>query len=133
LEEKVLHYMRRGAITCTIDTRIMEVAQIMVYNRIRYCVVLNNNHEVEGIISARSILRAFGRDLTEINAGDILLPYTITITPENSLKDAIELMRKKHIEHLVVVSSRPGSRAVYGILSAADIVRRMAISQRGNL
>jgi len=118
--------MRRGAITCGMDNKVKEVAQIMVVNKIGYCVVLNENHEVEGIISSRSILKAFGRDLDEITAADILLPYTITITPNHSLEDAIELMRQKKIEHLVVVSDRPGSKAVLGILNAGDIVTRLA-------
>jgi len=126
MEQKVLQRMRRGAITCTENTSIREVAQIMVVNRTRYCVVVNDRNEVTGIISARSILKAFGKDLDKTKARDILLPYTITITPMSSLNAAIELMAKRKIEHLVVVSDRPGSRAVLGILSAADLVRHMA-------
>ena len=126
MEQKVMQRMRRGALTCVEDTSIREVAQIMVVNRSRYCVVVNDQHEVEGIISARSILKAFGRDPDKTKARDILLPYTITITPSSSLEEAIELMARKRIEHLVVVSHRPGSKAVFGILSAADIVRQMA-------
>ncbi len=126
MEEKVMQRMRRGALTCAEDTSIREVAQIMVVNRSRYCVVVNGQHEVQGIISARSILKAFGKDLDKTKARDILLPYTITITPSSSLQEAIELMARRRIEHLVVVSDRPGSKAVFGVLSAADIVRQMA-------
>jgi len=126
VEEKVMQRMRRGALTCTEHTTIREVSQIMVVNRTRYCVVVNDRHEVIGIISARSILKAFGTDLDKTRARDILLPYTVTITPNSALADAIELMVSKKIEHLVVVSDRPGSKAVFGILSAADIVRHMA-------
>lgn len=128
MEEKVINLMRRGAITAGENTSVREVAQIMVVNRIRYCVIVNNAHEVLGIISARSILKAFGEDLDTLKAKDILLPYTITITPNSSLKDAIELMKKRKIEHLIVVSDKPGSKAVFGILHAADVVARMANS-----
>jgi osmoprotectant transport system ATP-binding protein len=126
VEEKVMQRMRRGALTCTENTTIREVSQIMVVNRTRYCVVVNDRHEVTGIISARSILKAFGADLDKTRARDILLPYTVTITPNSSLANAIELMVSKKIEHLVVVSDRPGSKAAFGILSAADLVRHMA-------
>jgi len=34
------------------ETTLHFVAQIMVVNRIRYCVVLNNNREVVGLISS---------------------------------------------------------------------------------
>ena len=128
MEEMVLNSMRRGAITCSEDTSIREVAQIMISNRIRYCVILDKKHELTGIISARSIMKAFGMDIEITEAKDIMLPYTITINPHSPLKEAIEFMLKKHIEHLIVVSNRPGKKTVYGILSAADIVRRMARS-----
>jgi CBS domain-containing protein len=118
--------MKRGAVTCQENTSIKDVAQIMVYNRIRYCVVLDKNHDVAGIISARSILKACGRDLDTTLASDILMPYTITIYPHHSLADAIELMITRRIEHVVVISNRPGKKSVYGILSAADLVRKMA-------
>ncbi|NSW86968.1 MAG: CBS domain-containing protein [Syntrophobacteraceae bacterium] len=128
MAEKVMHLMRRGAITCAEDTTIQEVAQIMVVNSIRYCVVINGRNEVQGIISARSILKAYGRNLNATRAKDILLPYTVTITPSSSLNEAVELMSKKRIEHLIVVSDRPGSKAILGLLHAEDIVNRMAMA-----
>jgi CBS domain-containing protein len=125
MEDKVMKLMRRGAITAGEDFTVREVAQIMVINRIRYCVIVNRAHEVMGIISARSILKAFGEDLDRLKVRDILLPYTITITPSHPLKEAIGLMKKKKIEHLIVVSDRPGSKAVLGMLTAGDIVTHM--------
>ena len=126
MEEKVLRLMRKGAITCGEETSVREVAQIMVVNSTHYCVVINHNHEVIGIISSRSILKAFDRDLEQITARDILVPYTFTITPSTPLKEAIQLMDKRKIEHLIVVSDRPGSKAILGLLHVEDIVDRMA-------
>jgi len=127
MEHKVMKLMRRGAITCTQDTSIQEVAQIMVVNKIRYCVVVDEKHEVKGIISARSMLRAFGKDLEKTRAKDILLPYSVTITPNSLLKEAADLMSKKRIGHLIVVSDRPGSgRVILGLLHAEDVVANMA-------
>ena len=51
--------MRHGAITCDASTTVKEVAQIMVVNRIRYVVVVDEHNAVRGIISARSILKAW--------------------------------------------------------------------------
>jgi predicted transcriptional regulator len=126
MEEKVRHLMRRGAITCTEETTLQEVAQIMVVNSIRYCVVINQKHEVVGIISTRSLLKGFQRDMARTTAKDILLPYTFTITPSSSLKEAIALMSQRKIEHLIVVSDRPGSKAILGLLHAEDIISKMA-------
>lgn len=131
MDESVLGLMQRGAITCTEGQSIREVAQIMVVNRLRYCVVVGSSNDVKGIISARSILMALGRNLARTKARDILLPYTITVTPATPLADAIALMHRKRIEHLIVVSDKPGSQAVLGILSAGDIVQRMARQGKG--
>ena len=125
MEEKVMRFMRNGAITCSEDTSIREVAQIMAVNSTHYCVVINQGHEVLGIISARSILKAFGRQLDQTSVQNILLPYIFTITPNTPLKEAIRLMDKHKIEHLIVVSDRPGSKAVLGLLHVEDIVDKM--------
>ncbi|MBZ0157983.1 MAG: CBS domain-containing protein [Alphaproteobacteria bacterium] len=131
MEEKVRSIMRRGAITCSETTSVRDVAQIMIVNRSRYCVVINREHEVTGIISADSILRAFGKDPDTTTAADILLPHSIITTPVTPLREAIDVMSRKRIEHLIVVSDRPGSKAVLGIVFSSDIVRRMAEGKGG--
>ena len=127
MKNKVMHLMRRGAVTCLEEATVREVAQIMVVNDIRYCVVINAKHEVKGIISARSILKAYGQDLDSISARDILLPHTETIGPSCDLREAVDIMSRKKIEHLIVVPDRPGSRAILGLLCARDIVDHMAL------
>jgi len=130
MEEKVMRLMRKGTITCSEETSIREVAQIMMVNSTHYCVVINRNREVTGIISSRSILKAFDRDLDQTRARDILAPYTFTITPSTLLKEAIQLMDKRKIEHLIVVSDRPGSKAILGLLHVEDIVDQMARGEK---
>jgi predicted transcriptional regulator len=125
MEAKVSNLMRRGAITCTDDSTVREVAQVMVLNRIGYCVVLDPKHEVVGIVSLRSILDAFDSDLDKKKAKDVLAPNIPMITPKTSLKEAIGIMNKNREEQLVVISDRPGSKAVLGLLRAKDIIRSM--------
>lgn len=126
MDDKVRNLMRRGAITCGENTSIRDVAQIMIVNRTRYCIVVNARHEVVGIISADSMLRAFGRDLDGTHARDILMLHSVTVTPSTPLDDAITLMSKKRIEHLIVTNDFPGSKAVLGIVYSADIIKKMA-------
>ncbi len=126
VEENVRRLMRAGAITCGASASIREVAQILAVNSSHYCVVTNQSHEVLGIISARSILRAFDRDLDKTTAQDILFPHTFTITPNSTLKEAIRLMDRRKIEHLIVTSDREGSGAVVGLLHVEDIIAKMA-------
>jgi predicted transcriptional regulator len=126
MAELVRDLMRHGAVTCSLETPIKEVAQIMVMNRARYVVVTDEHNAVAGIISARSILKAWGKDLKKTKAKDILLPYTVTTTPETPLAEAIKTMQRRRIQHLVIVSERPPHKRVVGILSASDLVRHMA-------
>ena len=126
MEEIVRRLMRTGSITCSASDSVRKVAQILAVNSTHYCVVTNQSHEVLGIISARSILRAFGKDLDKTTAQDILLPHTFTITPNSTLREAIRLMDRRKIEHLIVTSDREGSKAVVGLLHIEDIIAKMA-------
>jgi signal-transduction protein with cAMP-binding, CBS, and nucleotidyltransferase domain len=125
MQGKVMNLMRKGAISCGEETSIREVAQILAVNSTRYCVVINKEREVLGVISARSILKAFGKDLDHTAAKDILLPHTYTISPNSPLSEAIQLMGRRKIEHVVVTSDRPGSKAVLGVLHIEDIISTM--------
>jgi len=128
MAELVKDLMRHGAVTCSLDTSVKEIAQIMVLNRIRYVVVTDDHGAVSGIISARSLLKAWGKDLDKTAAHDILLPYTVTTTPETPLSEAIRMMQKMRIQHLVIVSEKPPHKRVVGILAAVDLVRYMGRS-----
>ncbi len=132
MQKKVMNLMKKGAISCGEETSIKEVAQILAVNSTRYCVVTNKEHEVLGIISARSILKAFGKDLDETLAKEILLPHTYTISPNMPLSEAIRLMDRRKIEHVIVTSDRPGSKAVLGMLHIEDVIDAMVREEGSN-
>lgn len=121
----VRDYMHRGVITCHLDTPVKEIARIMDANNIRSVVVTDDRGEVWGIVSLISILKAWGKDLEKLTAEDILQPYTVTISPESPIEEAVELLKKKRIEHLVIVHPGVVRRAV-GILTTFDIIQHMA-------
>jgi len=132
-EKYVRQFMRRGAITCNEETSLRDIAQIMVVNQVRYCVVINKAHEVMGMISADSIIDAYGSNLDERKARDILTRGDIiTKTVNSPLREAIDIMSKNRTEHLVVLSDRLGSKAVLGILFAGDIIAAMAQRRRSD-
>ena len=126
-EERVAQCIRRGAVTCSEGTSLIFVAQIMVVNRIRYCVVINKNHEILGLISADMMINAFDQKFDQRTAADIVSrDDMLTVTSSTPLREAIDLMSQHRVEHIIVVSDRPGSRAVIGIIAASDIVAKMA-------
>jgi CBS domain-containing protein len=132
MQERVMNLMKKGVISCGEETSIKEVAQILAVNSTRYCVVTNKEHEVLGIISARSILKAFGKDLDDTSAKEILLPHPYTISPNMPLSEAIRLMDRRKIEHVIVTSDRPGSKAVLGMLHIEDVISAMVEEEGSN-
>jgi len=132
MQKRVMNLMKKGAISCGEETSIKEVAQILAVNSTRYCVVTNKEHEVLGIISARSILKAFGKDLDDTSAKEILLPHTYTISPNMPLSEAIRLMDRRKIEHVIITSDRPGSKAVLGMLHIEDVIADMVREEGSN-
>ena len=132
MQQRVMNLMKKGVISCGEETSIKEVAQILAVNSTRYCVVTNKEHEVLGIISARSILKAFGKDLDDTSAKEILLPHTYTISPNMPLSEAIRLMDRRKIEHVIVTSDRPGSKAVLGMLHIEDVIASMVREEGSN-
>jgi len=80
---------------------------------------------VWGIVSLISILKAWGKDLEKLTAEDILQPYTVTVSPGSPIDDAVKLLQKKRIEHLVIVHPGVVRRAV-GILTTFDMIEQMA-------
>jgi|SRR5208283_4645330 len=132
MQKRVMNLMKKGAISCGEETSIKEVAQILAVNSTRYCVVTNKEHEVLGIISARSILKAFGKDLDDTLAKEILLPHTYTISPNMPLSEAIRLMDRRKIEHVIITSDRPGSKAVLGMLHIEDVIADMVREEGSN-
>ena len=125
---RVKDVMHRGVIVCFADRPLKEVAKVMVHNDIREVVVIDDNTEVCGMISDCLLVQAYGADLDAKVAGDVLIPHTVTISPEATLTEAVELMQNRQIRTLVIVAgeahSRPGWPA--GIISCTDIVREIA-------
>ena len=117
--------MHRGVITCDLQTSVRQVAKIMETNDVRSVVVTGDRGEVWGIVSIISILKAWGKDLDKLTAEDILQPYTTTVSGESPIEEAVKLMQKKRIEHLVIVHPGLVRRAV-GILTTFDIIEQMA-------
>lgn len=117
--------MHRGVITCHLETSVRQLAKTMEANDVRSVVVTDDRGEVWGIVSIISILKAWGKDLDDLTAEDILQPYTITVSPEAPIEEAVKLMQQKRIEHLVIVHPGVVRRAV-GILTTFDIIEHMA-------
>lgn len=104
------------------DSRMADIVDLLVQRRIGAVLVLDGGMPV-GIVSERDIVRCLavkGADVMQLVAKDVMTAPVITIRPDESLCDAMELMTDRRIRHLPVVESG----ALVGIVSIGDLVKR---------
>lgn len=115
---KVLDAMRLGVVSCPPDTTVREVARIMATYRIHSVVVTEMPEGAPlGVISDIDI--AAGAQTLEAPAGKVARTEVITVSPEDSLARAAQLMAEHDVTHLVAV--QPHSGHPVGVLSALDV------------
>src|SRR5262245_59556502 len=120
----VLDAMHRGVVTCARQTSLVTVANLMASRRIHCVAVVATMPDGEvklcGVVSDRDVLAAavsghIGDDTAEGSAAT----EVVTVTPEDRLLRAAELMDEHGLTHIVVVV--PGTATPIGMLSTLDI------------
>ena len=126
-------FMTRNVITETEDKNIQAVCKIMNENSIGSVVILkrsdsnnpnrsNNNKEIVGIITERDIVRIIAllqpSSLT-VPIREFMSKPVITLSSNNSIKDAIQTMQLKNIRTLPVVENQD----LQGIITEKDIFK----------
>jgi CBS domain-containing protein len=97
------------------------VASIMDWERVRHIPVENASHELVGLVSYRSLLRAFSRltpgaDTSEVAVSELMIRNPVTVSPDTPTIEAIKLMCDHGVACLPVVED---GRLV-GIVSERD-------------
>lgn len=123
-ELKVEEFMATDLITVHIDDPIELVAQIMDWRRIRHMPVEDNKGKLVGLITSRLLLRHFSRahelnSARNVTAGDVMVKDPITIEPDASIIEAMNLMREHRIGSLPVVKDGE----LIGIITEMDFLR----------
>jgi CBS domain-containing protein len=138
--------MTRPVITVTIDTTILEAAQLMVQHRISGLPVVDaDGMMVVGMVTEGDLLRRaetgtqrrhahwleflispgrLARDYTEANArkvGEVMTPAVVTAEPQEPLRNVVGLMERRRIKRVPIVQN---GRLV-GIVSRANLVRAL--------
>ncbi len=125
--------MHKGVIFCYPEDSVKDVARIMNDNEIRSVVVVDEMGEVWGVISVMELLPLCGKDIEDIKAEKIMRPYKIEVDPQAPVEDAIDLMKKRKFEHLVIIDPHAGPKRPVAILTSFDIVQYMSGLKTGHL
>ena len=123
---KVADAMHAEVLTCPADAPLALVAAIMAAERV-HCVVVE---EAEGdrqewaVVSDLDLVAAGAAGLSESTAGMSAASEFLTVTPDERLTRAAQIMVEHEASHLIVVD--PGSHRPLGVLSTLDVANAMA-------
>jgi CBS domain-containing protein len=120
---QVLEVMTPDPACCTADTKLAEVARMMVDHDCGEIPVVDNqtNKLPVGVVTDRDIVcRTVARDLNplELTASDCMTKPIVTVTPDMAVEECYRIMEDKRIRRIPVVDDR-GSCC--GIVALADI------------
>jgi CBS domain-containing protein/gamma-glutamyl:cysteine ligase YbdK (ATP-grasp superfamily) len=98
------------------------VADMMDWQRIRFTPVEDDRGHLEGLVSSRMILRHFrkniGRKEGETTVADIMIKDPVIIAPEQSIWEAMRMMKENRVSCLPVVKNDK----LIGIVSEGDFL-----------
>lgn len=117
---KVEQYMTTDLFTVREDESLDLVACLMEWEQIRHVPVEDGEHRLVGLISYRSLLKLMARGTwANVATSEVMTRDPITIGPDASTLQAIEVMRKGQVSCLPVVKD---DRLV-GIITERDFMK----------
>jgi CBS domain-containing protein len=121
--------MTRGVITVSINETCKHIAKLLQDNDISGVCIIGNDGKAVGVISEMDILKVIGMENWEnIMAESIMTSNLETVEPRTTLIEAANIMTKRHVHRLLVLSEGGIgiSQKPIGILCSSDIVREAA-------
>lgn len=123
---KVRELMTRNPATCTRDTRLDEVARMMVEHDCGAIPVVESNGQSgkpAGIITDRDIttrIVAQGKNPLEKTVRDAMTSSAVTVSVDEDIQECADIMEEKQLRRMIVVDE---SGNICGIVAQADIAR----------
>ena len=123
---KVRSVMTMNPACCTADTKLVDVAKVMIEHDCGEIPVVSNHEEKKlvGVITDRDICcRAVAQSLNPaaMNAKDCMTAPAITVGMDFPIEECMELMEEKKIRRVPVVDDKG---CCCGMVSIADIARQ---------
>ena len=123
---KVRSIMTMNPACCTADTKLVDVAKLMIEHDCGEIPVVNNHEEKKlvGVLTDRDICcRAVAQGLNPaaMNAKDCMTSPAYTVNMELPVESCMEIMEKKQIRRIPVTDD---NGCCCGMVSLADIARQ---------
>jgi len=111
--------MNTNVVVAKAEATIREASEVMNKYNIGSLVVVKDSG-IAGIITEHNVLEsvAAGRNPDETKIGEIMSPEVVTVAPDSTIEQAVDLMVQHSIKKLPVVE---GDKLM-GIVTASDII-----------
>lgn len=124
---QVKDVMHAGVVSCSPETSLEEVAQMMREQRISAVVVVADGVAV-GVLSQTDLVNTayvqpYLRHWRGLNARHVMNAPVIAVRPDTPLAQAIDILRKRGIHRVVVTEPSSRGECPVGILSVSDVAR----------
>jgi len=110
------------------DTIVYHALEIMVEKNVS-ALLVTENEKLTGIFSEKDCARKVilkGKSSKETRIGEIMTSNLITVSPDNSIEDCMQLMTDHFIRHLPVMDND----TLVGIISIGDVVKHIIEEQK---
>jgi len=121
--------MTRDVATVSINDNVKQIARLLSKKDISGVAVIGDEGKAVGVISEMDILKVIGIENWENKTAESIMTSNLeTVGPTSRVIDAANMMNRKHVHRLLVLSEggMGMSQKPIGILSASDIVREAA-------
>ena len=120
MAQKIRDVMSRKPVTLRLDDTVSSAAEAMKQNNIGDVLVMDSENKVAGIVTDRDIaVRAVaeGKDPSATSLDEVCSSNIATISPDDPVSAAVDMMRERAIRRLPVVE---GGKPV-GVVSIGDL------------
>lgn len=120
MAQSIREVMSKDPVTLSASDSVVEAARAMRENDIGDVIVMDESDQICGIVTDRDItikIVADARDISGTKIGEFCTRDVSTLTPDDSVGDAVALMEKKAIRRIPIVENgKP-----VGIVSIGDL------------
>jgi CBS domain-containing protein len=133
-ELSVADAMSAGVIHCSPETRLTAVAGLMATHGVHAVFVFDygdesdENVQLWGVVSDLDLAAAAAGGVVTRTARESSVTPLVTVSSDESVRRAAELMAQRGVSHLAVLDAETGRPA--GVLSTLDIARAIAGTER---
>src|SRR5208282_733726 len=127
----MLHHKGASIWTISPDATVFEAIQLLAKKNIGALPVMEGDKLI-GIFSERDYTRKValeGKTSHTTKVRDILTPHVATVSPNDTVEDAMRLMTEKHIRHLPVMENG----RMIGLVSIGDMVNWIISAQSATI